>query len=191
MSGFNVLYARKTTFVDNSEILRCGFPCTFDRCASVYTTKESKEFSFGLTASPGSPVWLRANTGTAWRLEAAQQLKYAADDLEFIDLALGENVKLDERSTQIVEECQLGRHLPYWIRLFGHPNAAVRSKAVSRFEFLTGQKISPLPDQVAADSRRHAVNLDKEFARWMSWYDENCALLKWDEIAKRYSRPAQ
>jgi hypothetical protein len=140
--GSNILYARKTTFINNSEILRAGFPCTFDECRSSDTIGNTH----GIMCY-GGPIWLRKNAAQIDDRRGIRNFEYAVDDRAFVEYVLGERKELNVRSKRLAEESQLVRHLPYWIRLLGHPDIVVRTKASAHFEKLTGQKIErPKPE---------------------------------------------
>jgi len=134
LHGFNVLYVRKTEFVDNREVLRAAFPCTFDDCRARGCERWDIMDYCG-------PIWLRKNTVTLNDRDGVLDFTFAADDRAVIEFILGERQELDGPATRLVAECALARHLPYWIRLLGHRDDWVRSRAIARFEALTGQKI--------------------------------------------------
>jgi hypothetical protein len=126
----NVLYARKTSFVDNRGV-EARFLCTFDEC----------RFKTNGIHGWRNPLWLRKNVGEVGDIRDAEKFSLAADDREFTEFVLGERKDVDERSRGIAEKCALVRHLPYWIRLLGHADQEIRRKAVTHFERLTGQTI--------------------------------------------------
>lgn len=134
--GFNVLYARRTEFVNNAEILRASFPCTFDECSS----KEKLTHAHGIMGY-GGPIWLRQNSARIHDQRDTDKFEFAADERAFVEFVLGERRELDARSKRLAEECALARHLPYWIRLLGHRDTTVRNRASAQFEALTGQKV--------------------------------------------------
>jgi hypothetical protein len=139
---FNVLYVRNTRFQNNAEIVRAGFPCTFDGCRSDGQLR----YSYGV-AVQGGPVWLRNNGVTIRDGKAAHEFVHATDDRAVVDYLLGERKDLDAAARRVADDCALYRHLPYWIRLMGHRSASIRSRAGERFAALTGQALErPRPE---------------------------------------------
>ena len=124
LRGSNLLYAREVSFVANSEIIRARFPCVFDRCTTEAAGRDINRLSGDVlirdSQIPSHGVGL--------------EFQHEADDLKFVNLALGNRDKLDARSEKIVKTLQLKRHPAYWIGLLRHSNKQIRMLATKHVE---------------------------------------------------------
>ncbi|MHC5039461.1 MAG: hypothetical protein ACYTHM_19330, partial [Planctomycetota bacterium] len=77
MRGDNVLFCRKTKFIDNQEILRATFPCGFDECISENKTK----WDSGITPYQPGYVFLRKNKATVRSSQTTVPFQRATDDI--------------------------------------------------------------------------------------------------------------
>lgn len=124
LRGSNFLYARRVRFVKNSEIIRAYFPCVFDGCTAEAAGRANNILS--------GEAWIRDSQIPV--REAGLEFQHDADDLKFVNLALGNRDKLDARSEKIVETLQLKRHPAYWIGLLRHSNKQIRELATKHVE---------------------------------------------------------
>ena len=131
------LYVRKVQFEENREVVSASFPCVFDRCTANGTNRNDNRIS----AHPYGTVLLRDSQFPIQRGYNVSEFKYAVDDLEFVDLALGNREKLDARSEQIVKTLQLNRHPAYWIGLLRHTDVEICKLAGERVETILPVKV--------------------------------------------------
>jgi len=158
LRGPNFLYAREVDFVANSEIIRANFPCVFDRCTTEAAGRDINILS-GDALIRDSQIPRRG---------AGLEFQHEADDLKFVNLALGNRDKLDARSEKIVKTLQLKRHPTYWIGLLRHSNKQIRTLATKHVEAIlpvTVERSAP-KKAIPEEEVKQAINQldDDDFA---------------------------
>lgn len=148
LRGDNLLFVRATRFEGNDEVLRAGFPCTFDACESTEGDRES-----GIILYDGGRVYARKNKLKSRDSGKFAGFEFATDDQEFISFAMGERTKVDDRTRRLAEGLQIERNLPFWIGLLRHPQASIRRKAAGRVESLTGKTLETAREPKAIDEK--------------------------------------
>lgn len=157
LRGRNVLYVRDSRFVDNQEIVRAGFPCTFDRCVSEGSSRQFPEIS-GRALTRKSELRFVS-------LELATEFSHATDDLDVVRFLLGEQANIDEATRALASRLGLHRKLPYWIGLLRHGDARIRNQAAQRIKALTDQRSALIeaPDpEISARIEEAIRNLDSD-----------------------------
>lgn len=186
--GATVL-AKHCQFVDNDEIDRATDTRFFDRC----TMLNSKPGS-GVIPYSGGAIWMRDSDSLITpRFGGGPRIKqftHASDDIEFIDYVLDRSKPIDDDSKQLAHALQLHRRVPYWIGLIHHEDGRIRELAAKKVHELTGEAVN-LPKEQPREGERLAdagvlLEIEKEYARLMNWFDANRTKLKWDEAAQRY-----
>lgn len=175
LRGRNLLYCRETKFEKNSEILRVNFHCVFDKCSAIDGTNSLRVY-------PSGKVLVRENEIIDERKDF-EQFEARADEIEFINLALGKTVKLDERSETIVQRLKLQRHPQYWIGLMRSNDSSIRTIAMKQLE-------SMLPVDAEIDDENETLEYaaDIECGRLLNWLELNKSDLQWDEPSATYKR---
>jgi len=180
--------ARRSQFVDNDRIDAGNDMVFLDRCTML---NQNQSRGQGVIARSDqyclreSDSMLNPAYGTN-----GQRFTHASDDVEFIDFVLDQSKPIDDDSKQLANALQLHRRLPYWIGLIHHEDGRVRELAAKKVHELTDQQVN-LPKEQPRDGERLAdagvlLEIEREYARLMNWFDANRAKLKWDEAAQRY-----
>ena len=161
LRGSNFLYARKVRFVGNDEIIRASFPCVFDRCTAEAVGRNENYLSGDVLIRDCQIIPTH---------ERGLEFQHDSDDLEFVNLALGNRDKLDARSEKIVKTLQLKRHPAYWIGLLRHSDKQIRAVASKHVEKILPVTVKrPAPKKAVPEEEeevRQAINQldDDEFA---------------------------
>jgi hypothetical protein len=183
LRGEDLLYVRRTRFVDNQEILRASFPCAFDDCEarSSDRTWGVMDYGQGLQFSRRSASLFTGESNTS---DSSMHFERATDDPAVVAYALGETKDLDATAKAVADGLELSRRLPYWIGLLLHEDAAIRTKARARLAELVS-----LPEGLAVyDAAATPFAREVAVARLLDWYDASRARLVWDLSGKgRYT----
>ncbi|MHC5038470.1 MAG: right-handed parallel beta-helix repeat-containing protein, partial [Planctomycetota bacterium] len=154
LRGDSLLYVRKSRFIDNTDIVRATFPCTFDECESRQTGR-----AIGIIPlSPGT-VFLRKNKVMMMRREPVVEFHHATDEPAFLKFLLTGHGEIGPRAKGLAKELDLHRNLPFWIGLVRHESLEVRRLACERIEALTGKAITP--------EERYQTASAREIASWI------------------------
>ncbi len=132
----NLLYIRRTTFVDNQEIVRASFPTVLDRCEA----RGSSEFECGVLATEGFAH--ARGSETCFPRGGSTEFAQAPDDPEVVRALAGGEGELDPRMARLARSLSLDRSLPYWIGLLRHEDETIRAVAASQVRALTGWEVT-------------------------------------------------
>lgn len=186
LRGDNVLFVRRTTFIDNSEIVRASFPAAFDQCRSVIL-KANKSWSSGISPYGAGLVFLRENKAKVRSPKQAVTFTLATDDAQLIDRALGKRKKaLDPGSERLLQAIQVKRNLPFWIGLTRHTDVEVRTAAAKRITALTGHTVGDVKKAKPIDKQGLVPAYVAEWGRTVGWYEGLRDSLKWNPLEQRY-----
>lgn len=194
--GDAIVIARRSQFVDNGRIDAGNEVVFLDRCTML---NQNRQRGQGVIAR-SDQYWLRESDSMIEQSYGGpvQRFVHATDDVEFVDFVLDPSKPIDDDSRQLAELLQLQRRLPYWIGLIHHDDARIRAAAAKKVQELTGEEVR-LPAEQPRDGESLAdagvlLEIEKEYARLMNWFDANRAKLSWDDAAGRYrivNKPAE
>lgn len=192
LRGTNVLYARATRFVDNSEVVRASNLCVFDDCESLNRLRSD----FGIMPYRGGRVLLRKNRVTVHKGDGPEPIEFStsSDDAAVAQELRGVGRAGKSEILAGLEALHLDRDPRYWAVLLMHAEQEVRFLASGRLAALLRGLLPkppkpPQPPKVAEklpapveELRTHGVRA----ATVLRWLDYNARDLSWDAKAGCY-----